>query len=134
MRLIDADALLNNNNTISVYDDEFETWVEAIPIEEVEKAPMVDNPAPNERDIPQKPVPESMADYLCPKCGNYLNFDALNDSLQYAPNFCSTCGQALTWEGARIRGRKPCPCCGKIEFVYYLAGELHCAACGGDVH
>ena len=32
-----------------------------------------------EKEKPVKPLSESMADKLCPKCGAHLSFDALND-------------------------------------------------------
>lgn len=48
--------------------------------------------------IPQKPIRESLADRACPACDAYIPFDALNDDIADAPNFCKNCGQALDWE------------------------------------
>lgn len=50
-----------------------------------------------EKQIPKKPLHESLADRFCPVCGAYINFDALNESAEEAPEFCSGCGQALDW-------------------------------------
>ena len=44
-----------------------------------------------------EPFKESLADYMCPMCGAGLSFDALNDPIEYAPNFCSNCGKKLDW-------------------------------------
>lgn len=51
-----------------------------------------------EKQIPQKPIRESLADRACPVCDAYIPFDALNDKIEDAPNFCKNCGQALDWE------------------------------------
>lgn len=45
-----------------------------------------------------KPWRESLADFNCPRCNNYLSFDGLNESVEEAPSFCPVCGQALDWE------------------------------------
>lgn len=50
-----------------------------------------------ERNTPIKPQKDSLADWDCPYCGAYLPFDALNDSIEYAPKFCKHCGQAIDW-------------------------------------
>ena len=50
-----------------------------------------------EKQIPQKPIHESLADRACPVCDSYIPFDALNDNITDAPNFCKHCGQALDW-------------------------------------
>ena len=50
-----------------------------------------------EKQVPKKPIKESLADYLCPICLNYLSFDALNDDITTAPKFCEDCGQAIDW-------------------------------------
>jgi hypothetical protein len=52
------------------------------------------------KQIPQKPIRDSLADRACPACDAYIPFDALNDRLSDAPNFCKHCGQALDWEDA----------------------------------
>lgn len=51
-----------------------------------------------EKQIPQKPIRESLADRSCPVCDAYIPFDALNDNIEDAPKFCKNCGQALDWE------------------------------------
>ena len=50
-----------------------------------------------DRAIEVEPFKESLADYMCPMCGAGLSFDALNDPIEYAPKFCSNCGQKLDW-------------------------------------
>lgn len=50
-----------------------------------------------ERATPKAPTKDSLADRGCPSCGEYINWDALNDPLEYAPLFCKHCGQALDW-------------------------------------
>lgn len=50
-----------------------------------------------EKQIPKKPNDESLADRSCPACDAYIPFDALNDNIEDAPNFCKNCGQALDW-------------------------------------
>lgn len=42
MRLIDANELFEDDKTFMVYDDEFETWTEMIPLNEIAKAPTID--------------------------------------------------------------------------------------------
>lgn len=49
------------------------------------------------KQIPQKPIRDSLADRACPNCNAYIPFDALNDRIEDAPNFCKHCGQALDW-------------------------------------
>lgn len=49
------------------------------------------------KQIPQKPIRDSLADRSCPVCGAYIPFDALNDDIVDSPDFCKTCGQALDW-------------------------------------
>lgn len=49
------------------------------------------------KQIPQKPIRDSLADRACPVCDAYIPFDALNDDIAYAPKFCKHCGQALDW-------------------------------------
>lgn len=44
-----------------------------------------------------KPSKESLADYGCPVCGAYINFDGLNGKPEHAPKYCSECGQRLDW-------------------------------------
>ena len=51
------------------------------------------------KQIPKKPIRDSLADRACPVCDAYIPFDALNDRLSDAPKFCKHCGQALDWEG-----------------------------------
>ena len=51
-----------------------------------------------EKETPKKPFDESLADKLCPTCRAYINFDALNDSMENAPNYCPNCGQHINWE------------------------------------
>lgn len=46
---------------------------------------------------PKKPIDESLVYKLCPTCEAYLNFDALNDPVKYAPKYCSNCGQRIDW-------------------------------------
>lgn len=53
------------------------------------------------KQIPQKPIRDSLADRACPACCEYIPFDALNDPLHHAPNYCKHCGQALDWEDDR---------------------------------
>ena len=48
-----------------------------------------------DKATPKKPIDESFADKLCPICGAYINFDALNDRVERAPKYCSECGQRL---------------------------------------
>lgn len=50
-----------------------------------------------ERATPKAPTKDSLADRGCPSCGEYISWDALNDPLEYAPQFCKHCGQALDW-------------------------------------
>lgn len=50
-----------------------------------------------DKETPVKPFSESKQDKLCPKCGAYLGFDALNDPLEEAPKYCSNCGQKIDW-------------------------------------
>lgn len=50
-----------------------------------------------EKQIPQKPIHDSLADRACPVCDAYIPFDALNDRIEDAPKFCKECGQALDW-------------------------------------
>lgn len=50
-----------------------------------------------ERATPQVPTKDSLADRGCPACGAYINWDAMNDPLEYAPRHCKNCGQALDW-------------------------------------
>ena len=50
-----------------------------------------------EKQIPQKPIRDSLADRACPSCDAYIPFDALNDRIDDAPLFCKHCGQALDW-------------------------------------
>lgn len=49
------------------------------------------------KQIPQKPIRDSLADRACPSCDAYIPFDALNDRIEDAPKFCKHCGQALDW-------------------------------------
>ena len=49
------------------------------------------------KQLPQKPIHDSLADRACPSCDAYIPFDALNDRISDAPNFCKHCGQALDW-------------------------------------
>ena len=51
-----------------------------------------------EKQIPQKPNHDSLADRSCPACDAYILFDALNDDIVDAPKHCKCCGQALDWE------------------------------------
>ena len=51
-----------------------------------------------EKQIPRKPLYESLADRFCPVCGVYINFDALNEKIEEAPEYCSNCGQKMSWE------------------------------------
>lgn len=44
-----------------------------------------------------KPSKESLADYGCPVCGAYINFDGLNGKPEHAPKYCSECGQRFDW-------------------------------------
>ena len=46
-----------------------------------------------------KPFDESKQDKLCPKCGAYISFDALNQPIEEAPNYCRNCGQKFDWSG-----------------------------------
>lgn len=50
------------------------------------------------KQMPRKPVKESLADRACPACDAYISFDALNDNIEDAPKFCKNCGQAFDWE------------------------------------
>jgi len=50
-----------------------------------------------DKETPTKPLDESKQDKICPKCGAYLSFDALNDPVVAAPNCCSSCGQRIDW-------------------------------------
>lgn len=50
-----------------------------------------------ERDQPMKPYKESLADRNCARCGAGISWDALNDPMEYAPAFCSNCGQRIDW-------------------------------------
>lgn len=45
----------------------------------------------------KKPIKESLADYGCPTCGAYINFDGLNGNIEHAPKYCSECGQRIDW-------------------------------------
>lgn len=45
-----------------------------------------------------KPFKESLADRLCGKCGCYINYDALNESVENAPKYCVECGTKILWE------------------------------------
>ena len=45
----------------------------------------------------KKPSKESLADYGCPVCGAYINFDGLNGKPEHAPKYCSECGQRFDW-------------------------------------
>lgn len=49
------------------------------------------------RNIARVPEKESLADRNCPVCGAGINWDALNDPLEYAPDFCTACGQRFDW-------------------------------------
>jgi hypothetical protein len=49
------------------------------------------------KQIFKKPLKESLADYGCPTCGAYINFDGLNGNVEHAPKYCSECGQKLDW-------------------------------------
>lgn len=49
------------------------------------------------KQIFKKPLKESLADYGCPTCGAYINFDGLNGNVEHAPKYCSECGQRLDW-------------------------------------
>ena len=48
--------------------------------------------------MPKKPFRESLADYLCPSCRGYLPYDALNQPIKEATEFCSCCGQHIYWD------------------------------------
>lgn len=50
-----------------------------------------------EKQKAKKPFKESLADYGCPVCGAYINFDGLNGKIEHAPKYCSECGQKLDW-------------------------------------
>ena len=52
-----------------------------------------------QKRTPKKPIRDSLADRSCPICCAYIPYDALNDDISDAPNFCKNCGQALDWEG-----------------------------------
>lgn len=54
-----------------------------------------------EKQIPKKPFRESLADRLCPVCGAYINFDALNEKIEEAPEYCSNCGQKIDWRDVK---------------------------------
>ena len=56
-----------------------------------------------EKQAPKKPRFEGLADRLCPVCGAYIPFDALNDDVSEAPNFCDCCGQAFDWGDLNVR-------------------------------
>lgn len=49
------------------------------------------------KQIFKEPLKESLADYGCPTCGAYINFDGLNGNVEHAPKYCSECGQKLDW-------------------------------------
>ena len=49
------------------------------------------------KETPAKPLNESRQDKFCPVCGAYLSFDALNEPIEEAPNYCSSCGQRIDW-------------------------------------
>lgn len=50
-----------------------------------------------ERDTAKPPRKDKLADRSCPACGAYINWDALNDPINYAPEFCKSCGQRFDW-------------------------------------
>jgi hypothetical protein len=50
-----------------------------------------------EKQKAKKPIKESLADYGCPICGAYINFDGLNEKFENAPKYCSECGQKFDW-------------------------------------
>ena len=50
-----------------------------------------------EKQVPKKPRNEGLADRLCPVCNAYIPYDALNDDVSEAPNYCDCCGQAFDW-------------------------------------
>ena len=54
------------------------------------------------KQVGKKPLKESLADYGCPTCGAYINFDGLNGNIEHAPKHCSECGQRLLWEEKSI--------------------------------
>lgn len=56
------------------------------------------------RNLARVPEKESLADRNCPACGAGINWDGLNDPMEYAPDFCTACGQRFDWdeEAARL--------------------------------
>lgn len=54
-----------------------------------------------EKQIARKPFRESLADRLCPVCGAYIKFDALNEKVEEAPEYCSNCGQKIDWRDVK---------------------------------
>lgn len=50
--------------------------------------------------IPKRPLHSILNDNVrsCPTCGVYISFDALNQSIKEAPEYCSACGQKFLWE------------------------------------
>lgn len=89
---------------------------------------------PDERLLPKRPFPESKADYLCPKCGAYINFDGLNQPFAEAPAFCGNCGQAFAWDDLRNeRGKKCCRCGKKNDGVLIVNGVRFCVYCGAEM-
>jgi predicted RNA-binding Zn-ribbon protein involved in translation (DUF1610 family) len=54
------------------------------------------------KQVFKEPLKESLADYGCPTCGAYINFDGLNGNIEHAPKYCSECGQRLQWKEKSI--------------------------------
>lgn len=77
-------------NSKSFHEEDGDIWEQDIEALNIAKQAL-------EKQIPKKPLHESLADRFCPVCGAYINFDALNESAEEAPKFCSGCGQALYW-------------------------------------
>lgn len=55
-------------------------------------------------DTGKVPHHESLADCNCPVCGCGINWDGLNDPLEYAPDFCTECGQRFDWSEEEQQG------------------------------
>lgn len=55
------------------------------------------------KQVSKEPLKESLADYGCPTCGAYINFDGLNGKIEHAPKYCSECGQRIDWERSEAK-------------------------------
>lgn len=57
----------------------------------------------NNEEYPNRTGDDDMDNFICPTCNNVVGY--LDDFTEEQPNYCSRCGQRLTWKNAYNRGK-----------------------------